>query len=144
LQAAKEIYEAAVLHDFLELMFHWAGVAHGKPVPKTMLGRHVHFGPPLDWFMPFARFDNDLLQTLEFWTVQYVLVQPVIALAHIFLGHYLHEHIALGWILLAAYAVSTTLSLSALIGFFHTFETEIAAHAPLRKLLCVKGVVAVG
>jgi len=42
---------------------------------------------------------------------------------------------------LVVYLVSTTLSLSALIGFFHTFEAELATAQIKRKLLLIKGVV---
>jgi len=93
--------------------------------------------------MPHAHFDNDLVKLLEFWTVQYIMLQPVICIAHIAFPAFLHAHPMVEYGLNFAYILSTTLSLSALIGFYHTFEKEIETHAPLRKLLCVKGVVAI-
>ena len=141
LEAVKEVYEAVVLYDFLELMYLWAGVSAGQPIPEGMHLRHVHFGPPIDWFMPHARFDNELLKMLEFWTLQYICIQPVLAVAHIFFHDTLHHHPWLNYLLITAYIVSTTLSLSALVGFFHTFEAEIHSQSPLLKLFCVKGVV---
>jgi hypothetical protein len=179
LEAVKECYEAVVLHDFLALMYIFAGVRADAPIPKAMKGRHVHFGPPVDWFWKDAHFDGALVKTLEAWTLQYTLVQPVLAAVHIGLHGFLHHRPALGtfvgytsnavceFILFSYFyfirsfvyatlpsflttlpsaiqptdVVSTTLSLSALIGFYHTFEKEIEEHAPLAKLLCVKGVV---
>ena len=124
----------------------------GKPVPKALLGREVHFGPPLDWVVAHATFNADLVCRLELWTVQYALVQPALALAHAamhggLLASFLGDP---GWhpplwaerLHTAVYLGSTTLSLSALVGFFHTFEADLAKYAPLAKLLCVKGTVA--
>lgn len=80
---------------------------------------------------------------LQVWTVQYVILQPVLCLVHMTFPDFIHGHPSVWWLMTFVYCVSATFSLSALIGFFHTFEREIKAHAPIRKLLCVKGVVAV-
>ena len=80
----------------------------------------MHFGPPIDWIWTSAHFDSDLVKTLETWTLQYVLLQPVLAVVHIGLHGFLHHRPLLGAVVsyssTAIYAVSTTLSLSALIG----------------------------
>ena len=80
----------------------------------------MHFGPPIDWIWTSAHFDSDLVKTLETWTLQYVLLQPVLAVVHIGLHGFLHHRPLLGAVVsyssTAISAVSTTLSLSALIG----------------------------
>ena len=127
-----------------------------------MRHRHVHFGPPIQWLWPQAHFDEDLVATLEQWTLQYVVLQPLLAALHLAIHHLkLPELIGdndgrafrgvarRGTLLVVAgdpvlscagvvgvaveraamfvYLVSTTLSLSALIGFYHTFEAEVVA-----------------
>ena len=215
-----------VLHDFLALMYAMAGVSvgtagqlNGTPIPRGMAGKIVRFGPPLDWVLQPAHFDeklvisrpshgligtralslsiylslslsfarrcirwNDLhllkkniwvralslslsrlvswaqVRRLEAWTLQYVLVQPLLACLHLATLHHAaalppqstpaaHALPALGngdssfdgadgswasggaggeaWLArcgLVASLGSTTLSLSALVGFYHTFE----------------------
>lgn len=151
LDAAKEVYEAVVLNDLLKLMYHSAGIKAGKPVPLAMRHRHVHFGPPIQWLWPQAHFDEDLVATLEQWTLQYVVLQPLLAALHLAIHHLkLPELIgdndgvvgvAVERAAMFVYLVSTTLSLSALIGFYHTFEAELESAMIKRKLLLVKGVV---
>ena len=97
----------------------------------------------MSWFWANAHFDHKVLATLETWTLQYVVLQPFLCLLHI-LGHdLLHDNPLLGRVVFAVFLASTTISMSALIGFFHTFEEEIARHQPLKKLLCIKAIVGV-
>ena len=101
-------------------MYVFAGLKDGERIPEKMEGRHVHFGPPVDWFWKSAQFDSDLMKTLETWTLQYVIVQPILAFVHIFLHSLLHHNILgtiIGYASGLIYVISTTLSLSALIGF---------------------------
>ena len=68
------------------LYFSWAdqtSVTMGAPVPQRLRGRHVHFGAPMQWIMPRAHFDDWLVRTLEMWTLQYVLLQPLICVTEI-------------------------------------------------------------
>jgi len=138
IEGAKECYEAVVLHDFLELMYNFGGVRADKPIPAALFGRHVHFGPPVDWVITSTTMNSKLVHRLETWTLQYVLLQPVLVAVHLFAPH----HPIISYTSLTLYLVSTTMSLSALIGFYHTFEKEIAGHSPLAKLMCIKLVVA--
>ena len=149
LDAAKECYEAVVLYDFLELMYSYAGITPGKALPKELLGRRVHFGPPVDWFWASAKMNEKLVRTLEAWTLQYVVLMPLLVTLHIFGPHVHGGHgsssstaTLVHWGSQAVFMTSTTLSLSALIGFYHTFAKEIATYSPFAKLICIKLVVA--
>ena len=140
LDAAKECYEAVVLYDFLELMYSYAGISPGKALPKALLGRHVHFGPPVDWFWASAKMNEQLVRTLEAWTLQYVVLMPLLVALHI-CGPHDHGSSAststatlVHWGSQAVFMTSTTLSLSALIGFYHTFAEEISTYSPFAKV----------
>ena len=98
-----------------------------------------------------------LVRTLEAWTLQYVVLMPVLVALHMF-GPSDHHHggegddhgegggsamsFYLHWGSQIVFMTSTTFSLSALIGFYHTFSAEIAQHSPFAKLICIKLVVA--
>mmetsp|Transcript_57838 Transcript_57838/g.159676 ORF Transcript_57838/g.159676 Transcript_57838/m.159676 type:complete len:343 (+) Transcript_57838:96-1124(+) len=124
LEATKEIYEAVVLHEFLELMYSYSDISRDKPIPKALLGRHVHFGPPLDWFIKDVKMDEALVKRLEGWTMQFVYFRPFHIVFDLVVVHMLGYH-WVGNLTFAAYMVSTTYSLSSLIGFYHTFAKEL-------------------
>ena len=126
LEATKEIYEAVVLHEFLELMYSYSDISRDKPIPKALLGRHVHFGPPLDWFIKDVKMDEALVKRLEGWTMQFVYFRPFHIVFDLVVVHMLGYH-WVGNLTFAAYMVSTTYSLSSLIGFYHTFAKELQA-----------------
>jgi len=80
-----------VLNDFLSLMYHSAGLRAGRPIPPAMRSRHVHFTLPVSLVFHDAHFDDSLVKTLERWTLQYVILQPLLAAVHIASVH-LPEH----------------------------------------------------
>jgi len=140
LEATKEIYEAVVLHEFLELMYSYSDISRDAPVPKALKNRHVHFGPPLDWFIKDVKMDEALVKRLESWTMQFIYFRPLHIVFDLVFVHMLgHEWI--GNLTFGAYMVSTTFALSSLIGFYHTYAKELQPYAPLAKFLSIKGVV---
>ena len=140
LEAVKEIYEAIVLHEFLELMYCYCDVKRNQALPKHILGRHVHFGPPVDWINPNIKMTQGLVKTLEHCTFQYVLLKPLMVAADIYFVE-IKQLKAMETPLFALFIASTTVVMTSLIAFEHSFGKELHPYAPLAKFLSIKAVV---
>jgi hypothetical protein len=136
LEMCTQVYEAVVVHEFLELMFCFTDVARDS-IPPRIRGRPVHFIFPLNLIWSHVEFDENLVAKLESWTKQYVLVKTIETLVR---GYLIDR---LGYDSLSIYCdialfISTTFSMGALVGFYHTYSEELAPHHPLRKFIAIK------
>lgn len=139
LEAIKEIYEAVTLQLFLELMFSYTSVTHTS-VPADMVGRHVHFGIPLDWVMKGVTMDQALVYRLESWTLQFILFRPL-QIGFDFAIHNGWIDLGMPWltrVTFVLYGISSIFAVSSLVGFYHTFAEELAPYAPFEKFIAIK------
>mmetsp|Transcript_56730 Transcript_56730/g.106512 ORF Transcript_56730/g.106512 Transcript_56730/m.106512 type:complete len:901 (+) Transcript_56730:49-2751(+) len=144
LEGAREVLEALVLHEFLELMFCFTDVARDKPVPALLRGRPFKVPAPLSWLLHSGsagglKFDERTVATLERWTRQFVYVKPIEVLVRFYFCDYRGmAYWPLGFCCDAATAVSATFAMTALVGFYQTYKQELATHRPLSKFLAIK------
>mmetsp|Transcript_32792 Transcript_32792/g.28761 ORF Transcript_32792/g.28761 Transcript_32792/m.28761 type:complete len:208 (+) Transcript_32792:2-625(+) len=110
-------------------------------IPKKIQGRHIHQTFPLNYFMKDFELDVKTINTLQFWTTQFVYIRPVISIFCLYLCITDKYTNFWYWTITIILNLSITLAVTALIMFYHAFEHELAEHRALAKFLCIKGVV---
>jgi len=139
LDSVKECYEAVVLWAFLSLMYAYLGVSKNT-IPPKLEGRHIHLVWPLHYCMKELHLNSHSVGLLTLWTTQFIVLRPVLSLLSIWLDvndqldtYYTYISVVLN--------ISVTMSVTALMLFYHAFADELKEHRPLAQFLCIKGVV---
>jgi len=141
LESVREIYEAYVIHNFLQLMFSYLGIENGK-IPKKYEGRHIHHSFPFNYFFSDLHLNEKTVKMLTNWTYQFVVLRPAISVLSLFL-----ELFSESWYQRTYFIFSIALNLSvstavyALVCIYHAFAEDISQYRPLAQFLCIKGVV---
>jgi len=148
LDMIKECYEAVAIHAFLMLMYDVVGltpdhIAGKSSLPDGVKGRDLHVPFPLGLLFKHPRCDPTWIRRLRRWTLQFVVLRPVLSLADLILIDLLPCGASriTNIVIIIALNVSVTTAFFALITFYHAFEKELAPRRPLAKFLCIKGVV---
>jgi len=154
LDMVKECYEAVVLNAFLMLMYDLCGLStHLKQdkdkeplqLPEGVKGRELHVPFPLNFMLSdkHPHFDMKWLHRLRWWTVQFLILRPVLSIIELLLVDIFPNDFSsiIGIVIAVMLNISTTTAVYALLTFYHAFEEELSPHRPLAKFICIKGVV---
>ncbi len=145
LDSVKECYEAVVISAFLSLMYSMVGIEQKAKdtkknddkasikIPKKIEGRHIHQTFPLNYFMKDFELNVKTINTLQFWTTQFVYIRPAISIFCLYLCMNDKFSNFWYWTTTVILNVSITLAVTALIMFYHAFEHELAEHRALAK-----------
>eukprot|EP00747_Dinoflagellata_sp_TGD_P185127 gnl/TRDRNA2_/TRDRNA2_41481_c0_seq1.p1 gnl/TRDRNA2_/TRDRNA2_41481_c0~~gnl/TRDRNA2_/TRDRNA2_41481_c0_seq1.p1 ORF type:complete len:336 (+),score=32.96 gnl/TRDRNA2_/TRDRNA2_41481_c0_seq1:139-1146(+) len=172
LDACKEIYEAVVLHSFLQLLLLYLRVgedgakavaveenkvptaARPSPVlpglsvrpliPVSILGRVVRHSFPFNLFMRPLLLTTRSVHILTMLTQQFVMLRPIIAALDLSMDVLGLESWIVSTSCTVVLNISVSMALYALVLLHHGFHEELKNCAIMAKLAMVKGIVALG
>jgi len=141
LESVREIYEAYVIHNFLQLMFNYLGIKNFQ-IPKKFENRHIHHSFPFNYFFSDLHLNEKTVRMLTNWTYQFVILRPTISILSLVLELFsesLFQRTYFIFSIMLNLSVST--AVYALVCIYHAFAEDIAQYRPLAQFLCIKGVV---